>query len=100
MNSRFTPDLHTAFTGAVHKYLDVREEVLFDDLELDLEVYREVAALYRVVRYMIDQEGVKPMPDIIQRMFYLKRDIYQEHRDKLARKRYSSRRYIRFSNFR
>jgi len=91
---------HRAFKQSVHKYLDMREEVLFDDFGLDLEILREVSALYRVVRYMIDDKGVRPMPDLLKRLVYVKRDIYHVHRDKLERKKYSSRKYINNHNFR
>lgn len=75
------------FEESVHQYLDERELQLWADIELDMEVLKEVSALFRVVKFRIAKPAVKPMPDIIKRMFYLKREIYQIHKQEIEQKR-------------
>jgi hypothetical protein len=87
--------LQENFEFAVHQYLDEREELLFENLELDLEIMREVGAFYRVLKDINTKEGLRPMPDLLKRMFYLKRDIYHTHRAVFERKKYSSRVYVK-----
>lgn len=78
----------------INEYLDERESVLFDDIELDIEILREVTALLRVVQSLRRCPGVQPMPTIIKRVFYLKREIIQTHRHRLHKKRFTSRAFL------
>lgn len=71
---------HNSLERSVEKFLDDRESVLWDNSDLDVEVFREVSALYRVIKQLSSDSGIKPMPNIVKRMFYLKRHIYQAHR--------------------
>lgn len=85
---------NNALYSSLHAYLDEREALLFDDIEIDIEILREVTALYRVLLRLCTDDGVKPMPQVLKRIIYLKRDIYQQHRKSLQRKKYTSRVYL------
>jgi len=64
--------LQENFEFAVHQYLDEREELLFENLELDLEIMREVGAFYRVLKDINTKEGLRPMPDLLKRFPVIK----------------------------
>lgn len=84
-------DTQLKLQESIHEYLDWRESQLWEDSELDKEVFREVSALYRVVKYLIMKEGIEPMPSELKRMFYLKREINHIYRSETGCKRWSSR---------
>lgn len=85
---------HSCLENSVHTYLDERESLLWQEMDIDLEVLKEVTALYRVLLRLCTDSGVKPMPDVLKRIVYLKRDIYQQHRAQLQRRKYTSRTYL------
>lgn len=92
---------HEALENSIHDYIDERELVLWEDIDLDVEVFREVSALFRVIKRLSSDTGVKPMPDVIKRLFYLKREIYQQRRAAFEQSKFTTKVFLSNSrNFR